>query len=98
MRLLAQQHELYLPFIYVRLIFCVFFSMSVINELRGLARGDGDRDTEHHRRVTAAAKLSVEFLEESFTLRNPRVKTITSKGTVLDTMNFTSESAAEHVS
>lgn len=79
----------------------------MINELHGLAsRGDNltpvsgpgsgseTKNSGHQRKVAQAARDAVALLEKTFTDKKQRIKSITSMGTVLDTMNFTNESAS----
>lgn len=66
----------------------------VINELDGLARGTrvSDHNTpEHANRVTVMSREAVYFLEQQFASRHPHLRSITSKGSVLDTISFRSE-------
>lgn len=41
--------------------------------------------------MTLLSREAVHFLEEQFAQRNPHVKAITSKGSILDTISFRSE-------
>ncbi|RWS15315.1 telomerase-binding protein EST1A-like protein [Dinothrombium tinctorium] len=49
-------------------------------------------DSEHQKRVAQAAKKALDFLEMAFQNKNWRLKAITSKGSILDNINFTNES------
>lgn len=60
----------------------------------GLARGtrvNEHTSPEHANRVTILSREAVHFLEEQFAQRNPHIKAITSKGSILDTISFRSE-------
>ncbi|KAG8200431.1 hypothetical protein JTE90_000514 [Oedothorax gibbosus] len=74
--------------------FHLVIPLVVINELDGLARGTrvSDHHTpEHASRVTVLSREAVYFLEQQFALRHPHLRSITSKGSVLDTISFRSE-------
>ncbi len=66
----------------------------MINELDGLAKGvrEGYYDSvEHAEMVHQNSTAAVFYLEEQFGSRNPHVKALTSKGTVMETIAFRSE-------
>ena len=85
-----------------------FCHVPVINELDGLARGNRDIQhgrpesnqaslTAHAAMVTAHAQSAVSFVEDQFEARNPCLRALTSKGSVLDTISFRSEETTEGV-
>ncbi|RWS23446.1 telomerase-binding protein EST1A-like protein [Leptotrombidium deliense] len=49
-------------------------------------------DCDHHKRVAHAARKALDYLETAFLQKNARLKAITSKGSILDNINFTNES------
>ena len=70
------------------------FSLIVINELDGLAKGskEGQYDSaDQANKVRERSKQTVEFLEEEFEKKNSHLKALTSKGNVLETISFRSE-------
>ena len=70
------------------------FHFAVITELDGLAKGsrDGQYDTvEHADMVKSSAEATISFLEREFEKRNPCLRALTSKGTVMDTIAYRSE-------
>lgn len=77
---------------------CVF---SVISELDGLAQGSkqGQAESEDHaRKVKTRAQNTIEYLEQEFEKKNNRLKALTSKGTVMETIAFRSEETDSSVS
>lgn len=84
-------------------ITAIFISLliSVINELDGLARGnlEGHYDSvEHSDMVKENAKQAMAFLEEQFDQKNPRLRAQTTKGNMLDTIVYRSETTDTKVS
>ncbi|CAE1322979.1 SMG6 [Acanthosepion pharaonis] len=81
-----------------KLVFTTKYTISVplivINELDGLARGnlEGHYDSvEHSDMVKENAKQAMAFLEEQFDQKNPRLRAQTTKGNMLDTIVYRSE-------
>lgn len=78
--------------------------VAVLNELEGLARGADARDCppasraalnpEHVARVAESAKAALAFARS----RNPAIRCITTRGTVLPSSNFTAEEDVDKVS
>lgn len=74
---------------------------AVLKELEGLARGGKDRDhipvpsvdPEHAAKVAEAAKVALVFLRS----RSPRVRCVTTRGTVIHTSAFAMEEDTEQV-
>ena len=76
------------------------FPVSVINELDGLAKGvlEGKYSTAHHGvMVKDGSEAAVLFLEAQFGKRNPNLRALTSKGSIMDTIAFRSEEAHQEV-
>ncbi|XP_022794858.1 telomerase-binding protein EST1A-like [Stylophora pistillata] len=74
--------------------FTLVVPLIVINELDGLKKDvllDKCDNLQHAQYVLENARLAIHFLENDFSQRNPQVKTVTSKGTELDTIQFRSE-------
>ncbi|XP_032220380.1 telomerase-binding protein EST1A [Nematostella vectensis] len=74
--------------------FVLVVPLVVINELDGLGREpmlDKYHDPRHAQRVYLNARAAIDFLEDQFSLRNPQVNALTSKGSVLDTIAYRSE-------
>lgn len=81
---------------------CIF--VSVLNELEGLARGADARDCppasratldpEHVARVAESAKAALAFARS----RNPAIRCLTTRGTVLTSSTFTVEEDVDKVS
>lgn len=75
----------------------------MLNELEGLARGAGTRDTqpasraalnpEHVARVAENAKAALAFARS----RNPAIRCLTTRGTVLSSSTFTVEEDVSQV-
>ena len=72
---------------------CCFFSrfVLVINELDGLSKGGRDRQSEFSDMLRSGARLALNYLEQEFEARNSHLKSMTSEGTILDTIAFRSE-------
>ncbi|XP_051160471.1 telomerase-binding protein EST1A-like isoform X3 [Leptopilina boulardi] len=78
-------------------IYTLMVPLVVLNELEGLARGAGTRDTqpasraalnpEHVARVAENAKAALAFARS----RNPAIRCLTTRGTVLSSSTFTVE-------
>ncbi|GFT26963.1 telomerase-binding protein EST1A [Nephila pilipes] len=74
--------------------FHVVIPLVVINELDGLARGKrarGHSSPEHTSRVTALSREAILFLEQQFASHHPRLRSMTSQCSILDTISFRSE-------
>ena len=81
---------------------CIF--VAVLNELEGLARGADSRDCppasratldpEHVARVAESAKAALAFARS----RNPAIRCLTTRGTVLTSSTFTVEEDVDKVS
>ncbi|XP_070572544.1 telomerase-binding protein EST1A-like [Ptychodera flava] len=66
----------------------------VINELDGLAKGSREGqyiNAAHANRVQQGARAAISYLEDEFELYNNRIRAVTSRGSVLDTIAFRSE-------
>jgi len=80
------------------------FLVAVLNELEGLARGADARDCppasratlnpEHVARVAESAKAALAFARS----RNPAIRCLTTRGTVLTSSTFTVEEDVDKVS
>lgn len=80
------------------------FFVAVLNELEGLARGADARDCppasraalnpEHVARVAESAKTALAFARS----RNPAIRCLTTRGTVLTSSTFTVEEDVDKVS
>lgn len=80
------------------------FFLAVLNELEGLARGADARDCppasratldpEHVARVAESAKAALSFARS----RNPAIRCLTTRGTVLTSSTFTVEEDVDKVS
>ncbi|GFN92827.1 telomerase-binding protein est1a [Plakobranchus ocellatus] len=80
----------------------------VINELDGLARGakenqqsrqgttSPEEQAEHARLVQSQAQAAISFLEDEFEAKNPNLRALTARGSVLETIAFRSEEAADN--
>uniref|UniRef100_L7M936 PIN domain-containing protein n=1 Tax=Rhipicephalus pulchellus TaxID=72859 RepID=L7M936_RHIPC len=78
--------------------FNVYVPIVVLNELHGLARG-GFRPgpcPDHCEKVGSSARAALAYLEERFGQREPRLRAITIRGSVLDTMSFRSEDLGDY--
>nr|XP_006818059.1 PREDICTED: telomerase-binding protein EST1A-like [Saccoglossus kowalevskii] len=80
------------------IVACTLYTLEVplvvINELDGLAKGSREgqfADSMHAQRVQEAANAAVSFLEDEFERYNNRMRAVTSRGSVLDTIAFRSE-------
>ena len=85
------------------------FLPPVINELDGLARGaketqqpqrqgasSPEEQAEHARLVQSQAQAAITFLEDEFESKNPNLRALTARGSVLETIAFRSEEAADN--
>ena len=86
------------------------FDQPVINELDGLARGvkeghqqqlqqgasSPEEQAEHARLVQSQAQAAITFLEDEFEAKNPNLRALTSRGSVLETIAFRSEESADN--
>ncbi|OQR67471.1 telomerase-binding protein EST1A-like [Tropilaelaps mercedesae] len=76
--------------------FSIYIPIIVVNELDGLARGcmTGARTHQspaHAARVTAFAREALGFLESRFARREPKLRTVTSRGNLIDSISFRTE-------
>ena len=74
---------------------------AVINELDGLAQGNRQgqyETTDHAQKVQTRAQNTIAYLEQEFEKKNTRLKALTSKGTVMETIAFRSEETDPSVS
>ncbi|XP_074640176.1 telomerase-binding protein EST1A-like [Tubulanus polymorphus] len=74
--------------------YTIIVPLVVINELDGLALGaqnDKYSNAEHAAQVRKGAKAAVSYLQTEFQTRNSRIKAMTAKGNLLDTIAFRSE-------
>uniref|UniRef100_A0A131XZR4 Putative nonsense-mediated mrna decay protein n=1 Tax=Ixodes ricinus TaxID=34613 RepID=A0A131XZR4_IXORI len=79
--------------------FQVFVPIVVVNELYGLARGTRQgphQSPDHSQKVALAARAAVSYLEERFDHRESKLKAITSRGSVMDTISFRSEDVTDN--
>uniref|UniRef100_A0A1E1XLZ5 Putative nonsense-mediated mrna decay protein n=1 Tax=Amblyomma sculptum TaxID=1581419 RepID=A0A1E1XLZ5_AMBSC len=79
--------------------FYVYVPIVVLNELHGLARGGSRPGTgcaDHYEKVGSNARAALTYLEERFGQREPKLRTITIRGSVLDTINFRSEDLGDY--
>ncbi|CAN7984913.1 unnamed protein product [Ixodes hexagonus] len=79
--------------------FQVFVPIVVVNELYGLARGTRQgphQSPDHSQKVALTARAAVSYLEERFDHREPKLKAITSRGSVMDTISFRSEDVTDN--
>ncbi|XP_028969019.1 telomerase-binding protein EST1A [Galendromus occidentalis] len=83
--------------------FSIYIPIVVVNELDGLARGTNNssgarahQDPEHAARVTAFAQDALSYLKEMFNAREPKLRTITSRGSLLDSIAFRTETGTEN--
>uniref|UniRef100_A0A1E1X4F2 Putative nonsense-mediated mrna decay protein n=1 Tax=Amblyomma aureolatum TaxID=187763 RepID=A0A1E1X4F2_9ACAR len=79
--------------------FFVYVPIVVLNELHGLARGGsrpGSGCADHYEKVGTNARAALTYLEERFGQREPKLRTITIRGSVLDTINFRSEDLGDY--
>ncbi|XP_077509894.1 telomerase-binding protein EST1A-like isoform X2 [Amblyomma americanum] len=79
--------------------FYVYVPIVVLNELHGLARGGSRPGTgcaDHYEKVGSNARAALAYLEERFGQREPKLRTITIRGSVLDTINFRSEDLGDY--
>lgn len=82
----------------------LYFFVAVLNELEGLTRGADARDCppasratlnpEHVARVAESAKTALAFARS----RNPAIRCLTTRGTVLTSSTFTVEEDVDKVS
>ncbi|XP_050049896.2 telomerase-binding protein EST1A-like [Dermacentor andersoni] len=78
--------------------FNVYVPIVVLNELHGLARG-GSRPgpcPDHCEKVGSSARAALAYLEERFGQREPKLRAITIRGSVLDTISFRSEDLGDY--
>lgn len=71
----------------------------MVNELYGLARGTRQgphQSPDHSQKVALAARAAVSYLEERFDHRESKLKAITSRGSVMDTISFRSEDVTDN--
>jgi len=68
-----------------------FCDTLVINELDGLSKGCRDRQSEFSDMLRSGARIALNYLEQEFEARNNHLKSMTSEGTMLDTIAFRSE-------
>ncbi|KAH7956439.1 hypothetical protein HPB52_009724 [Rhipicephalus sanguineus] len=70
----------------------------LLNELHGLARG-GSRPgpcPDHCEKVGSSARAALTYLEERFGQREPKLRAITIRGSILDTIGFRSEDLGDY--
>ncbi|XP_037513431.1 telomerase-binding protein EST1A isoform X2 [Rhipicephalus sanguineus] len=78
--------------------FNVYVPIVVLNELHGLARG-GSRPgpcPDHCEKVGSSARAALTYLEERFGQREPKLRAITIRGSILDTIGFRSEDLGDY--
>ncbi|KAL1440197.1 hypothetical protein MTO96_010005 [Rhipicephalus appendiculatus] len=78
--------------------FNVYVPIVVLNELHGLARG-GSRPgpcPDHCEKVGSSARAALAYLEERFGQREPKLRAITIRGSILDTISFRSEDLGDY--
>ncbi|XP_075745676.1 telomerase-binding protein EST1A-like isoform X2 [Rhipicephalus microplus] len=79
--------------------FNVYVPIVVLNELHGLARG-GSRGPgpflDHCEKVGSSARAALAYLEERFGQREPKLRAITIRGSILDTISFRSEDVGDY--
>lgn len=79
--------------------FFVYVPIVVVNELHGLGRGGsrpGLSPPDHCEKVGSSARAALAYLEERFSQREPKLRAITIRGTVMDTISFRSEDSSEY--
>lgn len=80
--------------------FFVYVPIVVVNELHGLGRG-GSRPgvpspPDHCEKVGSSARAAMAYLEERFAQREPKLRAITIRGTVMDTISYRSEDSSDY--
>uniref|UniRef100_A0A2R5LHI5 Telomerase-binding protein EST1A n=1 Tax=Ornithodoros turicata TaxID=34597 RepID=A0A2R5LHI5_9ACAR len=79
--------------------FHVYVPLVVINELDGLTRGTRQsmhQSVEHLHKVATTAKAALNYLEDRFSHREPKLRCVTSRGSILDTICFRSEDVSDN--
>ncbi|KAK8771884.1 hypothetical protein V5799_024870 [Amblyomma americanum] len=79
--------------------FYVYVPIVVLNELHGLSRGGSRPGTgyaDHCGEVSSNARAALTYLEERFGQREPKLRTITLRGSLLDTINFRCEDLGDY--
>ncbi|XP_022697049.1 telomerase-binding protein EST1A-like isoform X2 [Varroa jacobsoni] len=76
--------------------YSIYIPIIVVSELDGLARGcmsnaRTHQTPAHAARVTTFAREALGYLENRFTRREPKLRTITSRGNLIDSISFRTE-------